>query len=236
VSNEHLLDRFYGLIARLRALPDQGQPLAKCGRHLNLPQRGVYFFLEPGEHRRDAPDEPRIVRVGTHAVSTGSKATLWSRLRAHRGTAAGTGNHRGSIFRLHVGNAIAAREGVTLDKWGIKSSGDRATRESEGPHERRVSEYLGAMSVLWVSVPDDPSAQSERAVIERGAVALLSNGLSPVDQPSTNWLGSLTSQPDIHASGLWNLNFVRDRAEPSFLDKLEAAVDRTEPRSHDNDR
>jgi hypothetical protein len=228
-----MLERFYALIARLRALPNQGQPLAGCGSHLKLPQRGVYFFLEQGEYRRDVPGEPRVVRVGTHAVSAGSKATLWSRLRAHRGTAAGTGNHRGSIFRLHVGDAIAIRDGVTLTTWGIKSSAGRAIRESEVSHERRVSAYIGAMSVLWVDVPDDPSAQSERSVIERGAVALLSNELSPADRPSTNWLGRLSPRPDIRCSGLWNLNFVHDQAVPAFLGNFETAVQRTE-RSYAN--
>jgi hypothetical protein len=48
-----------------------------------------------------------IVRVGTHALETGSQTTLWKRLSQHRGQArSGSGNHRGSIFRLIVGTAL----------------------------------------------------------------------------------------------------------------------------------
>jgi hypothetical protein len=31
-------------------------------------QRGVYFFMEGGEHRTDSGEGLRIVRVGTHAA------------------------------------------------------------------------------------------------------------------------------------------------------------------------
>jgi hypothetical protein len=188
----------------------------------------VYFFTEPGEYRQGSADSPRIVRVGTHAVSAGSKATLWSRLRAHRGTGAGGGNHRASIFRLHVGHAIEERDGHPLSSWGKKPSASRAIRNAEAPHEHRVSQHLAQMSVMWVSVDDDPGPQSERAVIEQGAVALLSNRLAPLDRPSPNWLGLMSPRPEIRASGLWNLNYVRNDVQLGFLDVLTAAVERTE--------
>lgn len=217
------LDRFYGLIARLRVLPGQGRALGDCTARDRWPDRGVYFFTEPGEFRR-GNDSPRIVRVGTHAVSTGSKATLWSRLRAHRGTASSGGNHRGSIFRLHVGDAIARRDQLVIPTWGRKSSASRAIRELEKPHERRVSEYLAAMSVMWVAAPDDAGPRSDRSAIERGTVALLSNQLSPIDRPSTNWLGALNPHEEIQRSGLWNLKYVQDEVQLDFLDVLESAV------------
>ena len=47
------------------------------------PRHGVYFFYEPGETRADGTD--RVVRVGTHALTATSQATLWGRLRQHRG-------------------------------------------------------------------------------------------------------------------------------------------------------
>ena len=78
----------------------------------DLPRRGVYFFFEPGELREDGRT-PRVVRVGTHAVSAGSRTTLWTRLRDHRGHVIGRhvggGNHRASIFRRHVGSALLGR-------------------------------------------------------------------------------------------------------------------------------
>jgi hypothetical protein len=33
------------------------------------PERGVYFFQEAGEYRLSQRDVPRVVRIGTHAVS-----------------------------------------------------------------------------------------------------------------------------------------------------------------------
>jgi hypothetical protein len=228
MPNAAPLGRFYGFINRLRALPGQGRSLGACSARDSWPNRGVYFFTEPGEFRLDSVDTPRIVRVGTHAVSAGSKATLWSRLRAHRGTGHGGGNHRGSIFRLHVGKAIERRAGLEIPTWGVKSSASRSIRASEAPHERRVSEHLAAMSVMCVSVPDDAGPHSRRSLIERGAVALLSNRLSPADPPSPTWLGASSPHKEIRQSGLWNLNYVQDEVRLEFLDVLERAVERME--------
>ena len=108
------LDRFYSLLARLGSVPLQGGALAAYTGRSRWPTRGVYFFQEPGEHRKGYQDVPRIVRVGTHAVSANSKATLWNRLRTHRGDRAGDGSHRSSVFRLHVGAALLARDGGDL--------------------------------------------------------------------------------------------------------------------------
>lgn len=115
-ANRADLDHFYSLLERLRKLPHQGRSLGEYTGRVPWPIRGVYFFLEPGEYRTQNSDAPRVVRVGTHAVSVGSKSTLWGRLRAHCGSQSGTGNHRGSIFRLHVGAAMCRwRWKATLD-------------------------------------------------------------------------------------------------------------------------
>lgn len=160
------LERFYLLLARLAEAPGQGRPLAKLPARSSLPERGVYFFREPGEHRAANPEVLRVVRVGTHSVSSGSKSTLCGRLKAHRGTRTGGGNHRGSIFRLHVGTAFLARDGIQLTTWGVGSSAPPAVRNSETARaaeaacEKRVSEYIGAMSVLWLHVPDEAGPDS----------------------------------------------------------------------------
>lgn len=220
------LDRFYGLLDQLRSVPNQGRTLASCNGRLGWPARGVYFFAEPGEMRRSAPDVPRVVRVGTHAVSTGSKATLWGRLRTHRGGITGGGNHRGSIFRLHVGAALLARDTATLASWGRGSTAPAPIRAAEASHEQQVSAYLGAMSVLWVTVDDQPGPASTRAFIERNAIALLSNRLDPIDTPSPTWLGRYSTRPEILRSGLWNLNHVEQQCDIGFLDTLEEAIER----------
>lgn len=41
--------------------------------------------------------------------------------------------------------------------------------------ERRVSDYLRQLPFLWVDVPDEPGPESDRAYLERNAIALLSN-------------------------------------------------------------
>ena len=83
--------------------------------------------MEDGEVRSDSGSGPRIVRIGTHALTTGSGTKLWSRLSQHRGQQkAGGGNHRGSIFRLIVGTAVMARNGHDVPSWG---QGNNATAE-----------------------------------------------------------------------------------------------------------
>jgi hypothetical protein len=224
------LERFYSLLARLVEVPGQGQPLRELLGLSILPKRGVYFFFEPGEYRAVNPSVPRVVRVGTHAVSSGSKSTLGGRLKQHLGTKAGGGNHRGSIFRFHVGAALLARDRIPLPSWGVGSSAPRTVRDSEAARaaeaacEKRVSEYIGGMSVSFIDVPDEAGPQSDRAYIERNVIALLSNQLAPVDQGSEGWLGRFSPRQEIRDSGLWNLNHVAEVCEPSFLDKLESFV------------
>jgi len=220
------LDRFYALLALLEERPSQGHRLADCVGGSVWPSRGVYFFREPGE-TRTASAIPRVVRVGTHAVSVNSKSTLWGRLRAHRGSRSGTGNHRGSIFRLHVGAAMLARDRQSIATWGVGSSGGKPTRLAEAEHERQVSRYIGGMSVLYVDVSDEPGPNSVRSYIERSAIALLSNTLRPADQPSAGWLGLHSPNAAIRRSGLWNLNYVDSRHESRFLDVLEDLLRQT---------
>ena len=121
---EHL-DHFYELLGELEG-------------GLGWPKRGVYFFFEPGELREDGRT-PRGDRVGTHGLKAGSRSTLWGRLRQHRGSLggelAGGGNHRGSVFRLHVGSALLRREGLEsrYPTWGVGSLASRIVRAHEYP-------------------------------------------------------------------------------------------------------
>ena len=224
---ERDLDRFYELLAALESVAGQGQRLGQQTGRSPWPARGVYFFREPGEHRASRPNVARVVRVGTHAVSAGSRSTLWGRLRAHRGGADGSGNHRGSIFRLHVGAALLARDGSHLPTWSVGSSAPKSVRMTEVEHEQRVSSHIGSMSVLWVDVPDEPGPGSARAYMERNAIALLSNYRAPVDPPSAAWLGRYSPRDVIRRSGLWNLNYLDLDYEASFFELLEDCVERT---------
>src|SRR6202023_1743138 len=146
------------------------------------------FFYERGEVRRDG--YPRVVRVGTHALRP-SKTTLWGRLSQHRGNlggaAPGGGNHRGSIFRKHVGSALIASgtwPEEVRNSWGVGSTANRAIRAHEQDLEREVSQYIGDMPFLWLDVNDPPGPLSDRGTVEAGAIALLSGlGRSQVDEP-----------------------------------------------------
>ncbi len=194
----------------------------------NWPRRGVYFIFEQGEYRLNS-NELRVVRIGTHAVSYGSKATLWNRLRTHRGSSNGSGNHRGSIFRLHVGRAISVREPDTsIATWSIGPTADRSTRDLESILERRVSEHIGSMSVLWLKIDDDAGTSSHRAYLERNLIGLLAgNSDEIIDPPSTKWLGQASPDLRIRQSGLWNLQHLNYLYEDQFLDMFDQYVIKT---------
>jgi hypothetical protein len=217
---------FYELIAELECLAGPRRLLAECSGRMPWPKRGVYFFFENGEVRTDSGAGPRVVRVGTHALAPGSSTLLWNRLSQHRGSAAsGGGNHRGSVFRLIVGAALAARDSHELDTWGKGDSAPAPVRLAEEDHERRVSAYIGAMPFLWLGIDDAPGRESLRGVVERNAIALLSNYRSPpVDPPSPGWLGHFADRPKVRLSGMWNQNHVDEAYDPSFLAVLERLV------------
>ena len=101
VSRKGDLIRFYDLLDVLEQLIGGKRKLVDCSGDMDWPQRGVYFFFEPGETRKDSGFGPRVVRIGTHALKDGSHTTLWNRLSQHRGVKRTSGgNHRGSVFRL----------------------------------------------------------------------------------------------------------------------------------------
>lgn len=221
------LDRFYDLLADLGRGLDGKREMGQCSGKMDWPQMGVYFFFEPGEFRTSAPAVDRVVRVGTHTVSKGSRTTLWQRLRTHRGGSDLSGNHRGSIFRLHVGAAMLNAAKESSETWGIGQSASESIRSAEAMLERKVSGHIGKMTLLWIAVEDEPSSSSDRSYIERNAIGLLSGPTGPIDIPSPNWLGLASPRASIRESGLWNLNYIGDDYDPNFLDLLQFYVDVT---------
>jgi hypothetical protein len=220
--------RFDELLRRLMTGVDQGLPLARLLEIGRLPDRGVYFFLDSATP--NTQEQWHICRVGTHAVSLGSKSTLRARLQAHLGTRTGSGNHRGSIFRLHVGNALLQRDQRDIATWGKGSVAPHelrtnpALREAEAQHEKQVSDYMAQLPVLWLAVPDEASPASERSIIERNAIALLSRDAQLSAAHPNGWLGEHSPRREIRGSRLWNLNYVDDEYNPSFLALLERSV------------
>ena len=231
--------RFYGLLHQLELRCGGSRLLSECDGRMGWPQRGVYFFFEPGEHRTDSGVGDRVVRVGTHALTEGSESKLWSRLSQHRGSGrAGAGNHRGSIFRLLVGSALRARSGTREPRsWGVASGAGAAARklgldrerlrQAEAPMEREVSRRIGAMPLVWLRVDDRAGPGSDRGYVERNAIALLSNfAKDPLDAPSADWLGRHSNRERVRESGLWNNDFVDRTHEAGFLDRLQRLIER----------
>jgi hypothetical protein len=79
------LRRFYRILDVLEQRLGGTRMLSECDGRLSWPQRGIYFFMEQGEERSDTGTGRRIVRVGAHALTQGSRTKLWSRLSQHRG-------------------------------------------------------------------------------------------------------------------------------------------------------
>jgi hypothetical protein len=233
------LVRFYALLDQLKQHLGGTRTLATLDSFREPPTRGVYFFFEPFEVRKESGDGPRVIRVGTHALTTGSRSTLRQRLTQHRGQASGLGNHRGSIFRLLVGQALLARGDLpSCSSWGVKGNITEASialnvsRDSlaadEAPVERDVSNYLGSMPFLWLDVGDEPGPNSLRGVIERNAIALPSNYQRPViDPPSPGWLGNAPNRSLVRGSGLWNQRHVEEAHDPAFPISVEMTIERT---------
>lgn len=235
INRLNQIHRFYEILRDLEDRLSGKRLLANCHGKMRWPKRGVYFFFEPGEERSSGSGL-RVVRVGTHALKPGSGTTLWNRLRTHRGTIsgkrAGGGNHRGSIFRLHVGTAILRKNGLQkyYPTWAVGSSAPSLVRNKEVPIERIVSQHIRSMPFLWLRVDDATGPNSERACIERNSIALLSNYRKlktkmAIDPPSEDWLGYYCRNSRVRRSGLWNDEHVREqRLDPAYLDKLGAIV------------
>lgn len=216
MSGRHAdLCRFYELLSVLEERLGGKRQLTSSKGGSDWPKRGLYFFFEPGEVRSDTGTGPRVVRVGTHALPMGSSSTLWQRLSQHLGQVRSPGgNHRGSIFRLLVGAAMMARDGETKPaSWGIKADPAAAARSlgttsqevksAERPLEAAVSAYIGAMPFFWLEIDDEHGPDSDRGIIERNCIALLSNfGRPALDAPSEQWLGRHSDRDRVRRSGL----------------------------------
>ena len=223
------LNRFYSLMKELKEGLGGYRYLHECNGKMNWPRRGVYFIFEEGEHRAIEKNVNRVVRVGTHAVSKNAKSTFWNRLITHRGTEGGRGNHRGSIFRLHIGNSLQkkAPNKYNAITWGNGQTAPKEIRENEKSLEEAVSTVVGRMKILWLAVNDTPSSNSDRSYIEKNCIGLLTAVSPPLDPPNKNWLGCYSTRERIKKSGLWNLDYYQFKYDPSFLEILERYVKST---------
>ena len=195
----------------------------------DVPKKGVYFFFDVNEETSFSNSIPRLVRIGTHGVSAGSTSTLRTRLRTHFGTQAGLGNHRASVFRLHVGRALIEREGLqeTFPNWGKGQSAKKSISKSEVALERQVSEYIGNLCVLYVPIFDESGVGSARALIERQFIALFTENFCPLETLSPSWLGRFSDKSTIRQTGLWNVRDVGSEYDPKFISYFENILQRS---------
>lgn len=215
------IERLYGFF---EALHEHAGGYRRLGASspAGWPSHGVYFFFDEGERRTSPGAGLRCVRVGTHALLPGSKSTLWSRLRQHRGHKNGGGAHHKSVFRRLVGQALIARDGLEVPSWCDTRPAPGPVLVAEVMHERRVSAVIRVLPLLVLSVPD----MEQRSRIERGLIALLSNAhdAPPIDPPSERWLGHHSPSKRVKWSGLWNQNHVLESYSPAVLDELQQLV------------
>jgi hypothetical protein len=218
VSRQNDTDYFYELMDVLSSCSGGPRHLRDVRSSTGWPRHGVYFFFEPGEVRRN--ESPRVVRVGTHALRSNSKTTLWRRLAQHRGYVGGQkpggGNHRASIFRLHVGAALINRgdlDQMPLSAW-LARRPMPDYREAELLVERAVSDYIGRMPLLWVAVPTREDGTSDRSLIEANSIALLSTTAGGLDA------GKYAANIAVRSSGLWNVNHIADHFAANSLEVL----------------
>ena len=186
------IDCFYALLRDLADRTGGPMHLTDGGLARACPRSGLYFFFENGEFRPNG--KPRVVRVGTHGLTATSKATLWGRLRQHMGRVAGShpggGNHRGSIFRRHVGSALLSQRSDPdlLASW-LANDPHPGRRDAEREVEVEVSRVIRAMPFLWLNVPTLPNSISDRGFLERNSIALLSTLTGSGEGASPDWLG-----------------------------------------------
>ena len=197
------------------------------GRML-LPERGVYFLFEPGEYRSGSGAGRRVVHVGTHGLRTGTGATLWSGLRRHCGTRnpAG-GNHRASILRKLVGEALMAKNpALEVRTWGQGRQLPLHLRTAELGLERLVSRRILQMRMVCLPIDDAPGPHSLRAYVQRKAIALLNaREGGGQDSPSVHWLGRHSPRETVRRSGLWINRLPDQQVDPRFPDLLRELLD-----------
>ena len=81
------------------------------------------------------------------------------------------------------------------------------------------------MPFLWLNIDDSPGPKSLRGIMERNAIALLSNyQRMPLDPPTPGWLGHSSDRELVCGSGLWNQKHVEETHDPAFLDVFEMLI------------
>jgi hypothetical protein len=240
------LQRLYEETETLRQRIDGPYYLSDVSADGNWPDRGIYIFFDPNTDFSSPSDQWCISRIGTVGDCKGSSATLWERLRAHRGTKRGQyqngGNHRGSVFRRHVGEALIRQDNLENEypHWGVphRSLSDdidtQTLRKGEHPLEQQVSHYIRSLPFLWIDVPGEPGPDCERAMLEKNLIGLVAHGRKTVPGLIRNdWLGRSAAEASITRTGLWNLDHTAGLFDRNVIDDFREYVQETQPLNSD---
>lgn len=229
MKNQRLLDlkRFYSILETLEKKNKSKKLLSKSHGRQKWPKMGVYFFFESNQKRIESGNGLRVTRVGTHALKSNSKTTLWNRIRQHKGIIkSGGGDHRISIFRLLVGTALIKKNNLNISTWGVRDNALKNIKINEHQLEQQVSQIIGSMSFLYLAINDETGPESLRGYIEKNSISLLSNFNKPaLDIASNDWLGYKCNRNKVKNSNLWNQNHVEKSYNSDFLDKFEKLVE-----------
>ncbi|EMR75693.1 hypothetical protein MBGDF03_00941 [Thermoplasmatales archaeon SCGC AB-540-F20] len=116
---------------------------------------------------------------------------------------------------------------MQVPTWSKGNTAGSEIRQKEYPIEQMVSNHICAMPFLWLRIDDAPGPFSDRGVIERNSIALLSNykKQDKIDPSSKVWLGNYSVNEKIRLSGLWNVEHVDENYNPDFLKILEKYVE-----------
>jgi hypothetical protein len=237
------LEEVYQTLGTLHETTDGPYRLNDVDGTLEWPQRGIYiFFSSDTDPAVDPVEQWHISRIGTVGDCAGSSATLWERLRAHRGNErgryAGGGNHRGSIFRKHVGRCLIERDGPhdKYPHWGVPHRNlpddvdTTAVREEEHELEARVSDYIRSLPFLVIDVPGEPGPDCERAMLEKNLIALVAHARRTTPElRKSDWLGSHSPHAEIAKTGLWNIDHVNAFYSGGTISTTETYVSETSP-------
>ena len=117
---------------------------------------------------------------------------------------------------------LGANAREAAERLGVEPS---AILNAELTLERAVRSQVRSLEFLWLEIADPATPESDRGLIERNSIALLSNFGRPALDPATpGWLGRDCDRERVRLFGLWNNRHVDELHDPRFLSLLERYV------------
>ena len=167
------------------AHPDYQVPPANskeiCSDFTKIPKNGVYIMFENGETAHPCDYNERIVRIGINK----KQDRLPRRLKSHY-----NGTVRTSVFRKHIGTAIAERDGIAVDK---------VTKQ-------QISDYIRKNITFVVIEVNDYEKRKE---LEKALIPTVAQ--CPECNASDKWLGKYCAAPKIRNGKLWNVKYLKSK-------------------------